>query len=155
MTNKKTTSGKGGSNNESSPNIAPTWDFKRVQEESQALFDTYKSMLEKPEAKTLLLRELCEQRAVMYQLIEAYSINREVSSGASNNASKAVKLYEELLNLTRSQGKNFSKRIEKLEERKLCECETPKDMKPEYKATPREMFVTNYDEDDTCLTCSA
>ena len=46
-------------------------------------------------------------------------------------------------------------RIEKLEERKLCECETLKDMKPEYKATPREMFVTNYDEDDTCLTCSA
>ena len=46
-------------------------------------------------------------------------------------------------------------RIEQLEERKLCECETPKDMKPEYKATPREMFETNYDEDDTCLTCSA
>ena len=116
MANKKTTSGKGGSNNESSPNIAPTWDFKRVQEESQALFDTYKNMLEKPEAKELLLRELCEQRAVMYQLIEAFSINREVSSGAANNASKAVKLYEELLNLTRSQGKNFSKRIEKLED---------------------------------------
>ena len=116
MTNKKTTSGKGGSNNVSSPNIAPTWDFKRVQEESQALFDTYKNMLEKPEAKELLLRELCEQRAVMYQLIEAVSINREVSSGAANNASKAVKLYEELLNLTRSQGKNFSKRIEKLED---------------------------------------
>ena len=25
----------------------------------------------------------------------------------------------------------------------------------EYKTTPREVFVTNYDEDDTCLTCSA
>ena len=46
-------------------------------------------------------------------------------------------------------------RIEQLEERKLCECETPKNMNPEYKATPREMFVTNYDEDATCLTCSA
>ena len=46
-------------------------------------------------------------------------------------------------------------KIEQLEGRKLCECETPRDMKPEYKATPREMFVTNYDEDDTCLTCSA
>ena len=46
-------------------------------------------------------------------------------------------------------------RVQELEGRKLCECETLKDMKPEYKATPREMFVTNYDEDDTCLTCSA
>ena len=73
-------------------------------------------MLEKPEAKELLLRELCEQRAVMYQLIEAFSINREVSSGAANNASKAVKLYEDLLNTTKAQGQNFSKRIEKLEE---------------------------------------
>ena len=46
-------------------------------------------------------------------------------------------------------------RVKELEGRKLCECDTPKDMKPEYKATPREMFVRNYDEDDTCLTCSA
>ena len=46
-------------------------------------------------------------------------------------------------------------RVQELEGRKLCECDTQKDMKPEYKATPREMFVTNYDEDDTCLTCSA
>ena len=34
-------------------------------------------------------------------------------------------------------------RVQELEGRKLCECDTPKDMKPEYKATPREMFVTN------------
>ena len=42
-------------------------------------------------------------------------------------------------------------RIQELEGKKLCECET----KVEYKTTPREVFVTNYDEDDTCLTCSA
>ena len=46
-------------------------------------------------------------------------------------------------------------KIEKLEEQKLCECDTNKESKPEYKATPKEVFVTNYDEDEECLTCSA
>ena len=42
-------------------------------------------------------------------------------------------------------------RIQELEGKKLCECAD----EVEYKTTPREVFVTNYDEDDTCLTCSA
>ena len=42
-------------------------------------------------------------------------------------------------------------RVQELEGKKLCEC-APEE---EYKTTPREVFVTNYDEDDTCLTCSA
>ena len=42
-------------------------------------------------------------------------------------------------------------RIQELEGKKLCECSD----EVEYKTTPREVFVTNYDEDDTCLTCSA
>ena len=42
-------------------------------------------------------------------------------------------------------------RIQELEGKKLCECAP----EAEYKTTPREVFVTNYDEDDTCLTCSA
>ena len=46
-------------------------------------------------------------------------------------------------------------KIEKLEEKKLCECDTNKESKPEYKATPKEVFVTNYNEDEECLTCSA
>tara|TARA_R110001632_G_scaffold80185_1_gene179472 strand:- start:131 stop:358 length:228 start_codon:yes stop_codon:yes gene_type:complete len=45
-------------------------------------------------------------------------------------------------------------KIEKLESQKLCECGATK-AQPEYKATPKEMFVTNYDEDEECLTCSA
>jgi len=45
-------------------------------------------------------------------------------------------------------------KIEKLEKQKLCECGTT-EAPVEYKATPKEMFVTNYDEDDECLTCSA
>ena len=42
-------------------------------------------------------------------------------------------------------------RVQELESKKLCEC-TPE---VEYKTTPRQAFVTNYDEDDDCLTCSA
>ena len=43
----------------------------------------------------------------------------------------------------------------------MCECaveEPPEDhTKPTvtYKATPREVFVTNYDEDEECISCSA
>ena len=50
-------------------------------------------------------------------------------------------------------------RIQQLEGRKLCECadevEGPTNPTVTYKTTPREVFVTNYDEDDDCLTCSA
>jgi len=42
-------------------------------------------------------------------------------------------------------------RIEELEQQKLCGCpaETPEQTKPTV------TYVTNYDEDDECLTCSA
>ena len=50
-------------------------------------------------------------------------------------------------------------RLEELEEKKLCECpeEPPEKTDPTvtYKATPREVFVTNYDEDEECISCSA
>ena len=51
-------------------------------------------------------------------------------------------------------------RIEELESKKMCECaeenpEGPTDPTVTYKTTPKEVFVTNYDEDEECLTCSA
>ena len=50
-------------------------------------------------------------------------------------------------------------RIEELESKKMCECaeEPPEKTNPTvtYKATPREVFVTNYDEDEECISCSA
>ena len=51
-------------------------------------------------------------------------------------------------------------KIEKLEAKKLCECaeEPPEDhTKPTvtYIATPKEVFVTNYEEDEECISCSA
>ena len=51
-------------------------------------------------------------------------------------------------------------RIEELESKKLCECaeeppEGPTEPTVTYKATPRQVFVTNYDEDEECVSCSA
>jgi hypothetical protein len=39
-------------------------------------------------------------------------------------------------------------RIKELEEKKLCEC-------AEEPTKPTVTYVTNYDEDEECLTCSA
>ena len=41
--------------------------------------------------------------------------------------------------------------VQELEGKKFCECAD----EVEYKTTPREVFVTNYDEDEECLSCSA
>ena len=51
-------------------------------------------------------------------------------------------------------------KIEKLESKKMCECaeeppEAPTKPTVTYKATPKEVFVTNYDEDEECISCSA
>jgi len=44
-------------------------------------------------------------------------------------------------------------KIEKLESKKMCEC--AEEPTVTYKATPKEIFVTNYDEDEECISCSA
>ena len=50
-------------------------------------------------------------------------------------------------------------RVQELESKKYCECADeeagPTDATVTYKTTPRQVFVTNYDEDDECLTGSA
>ena len=51
-------------------------------------------------------------------------------------------------------------RVQELESKKYCECADeemagPTNATVTYKTTPRQIFVTNYDEDDECLTCSA
>ena len=50
-------------------------------------------------------------------------------------------------------------RVQELESKKYCECADeeagPTDATVTYKTTQRQVFVTNYDEDDECLTCSA
>ena len=46
-------------------------------------------------------------------------------------------------------------KVEKLEQQKLCECGKNEVSTPEYKTIPKQVFTTNYDEDEECLTCSA
>jgi len=43
-------------------------------------------------------------------------------------------------------------KVEKLEQQKLCECPPDEHLSP---IKPTVTYVTNYDEDDECLTCSA
>ena len=54
---------------------------------------------------------------------------------------------------------SLQSRVQELESKKYCECADeeagPTDATVTYKTTPRQVFVTNYDEDDECLTCSA
>jgi hypothetical protein len=45
-------------------------------------------------------------------------------------------------------------RVQELESKKYCEC-ADEVAGPTNATTPRQVFVTNYDEDDECLTCSA
>ena len=42
-------------------------------------------------------------------------------------------------------------RVEELESKKLCECAS----EPVEQTKPTVTYVTNYDEDEECLTCSA
>ena len=123
MSNKKTTSGGSGFNDFSFSNLTVKWDAVRVEAEAQELFETYKQLLQTDEGKYILLSEFCEQRAIMYQLIEAFAVNREVSGGAAKLSHDAVeKLTESLKKLktiertVKTQGTNFSKRLEEIEE---------------------------------------
>ena len=55
---------------------------------------------------------------------------------------------------------SLQSRVQELESKKYCECADEEVAGPinatvTYKTTPRQVFVTNYDEDDECLTCSA
>ena len=64
-----------------------------------------------------LIRELSELRAVNFQLIEHLGINWQVSNKACENSHIAVQKYEESDGTSKSQGRNFSERLERLEQR--------------------------------------
>ena len=123
MTNKKTTSGGSGFNDFSFSNLTVKWDAVRVEAEAQQLFETYKQLLQTEQGKFILLSEFCEQRAIMYQLIEAFAVNREVSSGAAKvshdaveNLTESLKKLKTIERTVKTQGTNFSKRLEEIEE---------------------------------------
>ena len=103
------------------PKTEPTWNAERVLQEAEDLF---KQFVEKYEGKdpaeiTLaLLRELSVVKACQLQLVEAFQANWHKSDGAFENSHLAVTKFQELEATMKSQGRNFSERIERLESRK-------------------------------------
>jgi len=99
----------------------PTWSGTRVIEEAEDFFNRFVEAHEgkDPAEITLaLLREICVIKASQLQLVEAFQANWHKSDGAFENSHLAVTKFQELEATMKSQGRNFSERIERLESRK-------------------------------------
>ena len=112
MTNKKTPDG----NQESK--VDPIWTNSKVTEHAEQLYDTYRKLFEEDKAKgtEIILFDFCIMQGIYHQLAEAFQDNHKVSSGAADLSHKAVEIYQQLDATQKNQGKNFSKRLERLEE---------------------------------------
>ena len=100
------------------PENEPKWSAERVKAEAEKYYNEFVEEFQGKDpaiVTSALIRELSELRAVNFQLIEHLSINWQVSNKASENSHIAVQKYEELLGLLKSQGRNFSERLERLE----------------------------------------
>ena len=99
-------------------NTEPTWSAERVKAEAEKLYNEFVEEFQGKDPATItsaLIRKQAEQSAIQFQLIEHLGINWQVSNKASENSHVAVQKYEELLGLLKSQGRNFSERLERLE----------------------------------------
>ena len=98
----------------------PTFSGVRVLKEAEDFFNRFVEAYEgkEPEEITLaLLREICTIKASQLQLVEAFETNWYKSNGAFENSHLAVTKYQELDGTMKSQGRNFSERLERLERR--------------------------------------
>tara|TARA_R100000655_G_scaffold35235_1_gene68576 strand:- start:202 stop:522 length:321 start_codon:yes stop_codon:yes gene_type:complete len=98
----------------------PTWSGTRVLEEAENFFNTFVEVYEgkDPGEITLgLLREICTLKASQLQVIEAIQANSELARAAADNSHIAVQKFQELEATMKSQGRNFSERLERLEAR--------------------------------------
>ena len=96
----------------------PTWSTDRVKAETESHYNQFVDEFQGKDpaiVTSALIRELSELRAVNYQLIEHLGINWQASNGACNNSHLAVQKFEELEATMKSQGRNFSERLERLE----------------------------------------
>ena len=96
----------------------PTWSAELVKAEAEKYYNEFVEEFQGKDPTILtsaLIRELSELRAVNFQLIEHLGINWQASNGACNNSHKAVQKFEELEATIKSQGRNFSERLERLE----------------------------------------
>ena len=95
----------------------PLWSADRVKKEAEMLYEHYRVALskDKPAAYGAVLMEICEQKAMLFEIIEHLAENWKVSNGAAKNSSEAVKLFQQLESTVKTQGKSFSERLEDLE----------------------------------------
>ena len=109
MTNKKTPDG--------NQELEPTWTNNKVAAHASQLYDSYKEIFDKDQAKGIeaILMDLCLLQGRYFQLAEAYETNTKVSREAADVTHKAVQKYQEFDSTLKAQGKSFSKRLESLE----------------------------------------
>ena len=109
MNNKKTPDG--------NQELEPVWTNNKRASYAAQLYDTYRKIFEEDQAKGIetFLMDFCVMQGRLHQLEEAYVVNRKVSSGAADVSHKAVQKYQQFEATLKTQGQNFSKRLEELE----------------------------------------
>ena len=109
MTNKKTPDG--------NQELEPVWTNNKVAEHAAQLYDRYRKTFEEDKAKgtEIILMDFCLMQGMFHQLNEAFQENHKVSSGAADVSHKAVQKFQQFEATLKTQGKNFSKRLEELE----------------------------------------
>ena len=99
----------------------PTWSADRVNAEAEKLYNEFVEEFQGEDPATItsaLIRENAILKACYFQLVEAFQANWHKSDGAFENSHLAVTKFQELEATMKSQGRNFSERIERLESRK-------------------------------------
>ena len=99
----------------------PTFNGERVLKEADDFFNRFVENFEgkdPAEITIALLKELCVLKASHLQVVEAIGVNSNLSNLAAENSHLAVQKYQEVDGTVKSQGRNFSKRIERLEARR-------------------------------------
>ena len=101
-------------------NTEPTWSAERVKAEAEKYYNEFVEEFQGEDPATItsaLIKENAILKACYFQLVEWLTTNRDLSKGAFDNAHLAVQKYEELDGTSKSQGRNFSERLERLERR--------------------------------------
>ena len=99
----------------------PTWSAERVKAEAEKHYNDFVDEFQGQDPAAItsaLVKEVSELRAIHFQLIEHLGINWNVSNGAAANSHVAVQKFEELDATMKSQGRNFSERLERLENKR-------------------------------------
>ncbi len=109
MANKKTPDG--------NQELEPVWTNNKVAEHAAQLYDRYRKIFDEDHANGIetILMDICIMQGKYQQLVEAFAENRKVSSGAAQVSHLAVEKYQQFEATLKTQGQNFSKRLEELE----------------------------------------